>query len=96
MPATLQVLKKSQSPVMGTSFQKRGAIGKIDENGATTAAMNLICQHHAKTCLEFWEMRFARLGVDLVRNSGQRFFVFERRSPYRRTHVSIFPKMVVM
>jgi len=66
---------------MGTSFQKRRAIGKINENGATAAAMNLVSQHLAKTCMEFWEKRFARLGEDLVRIPGQRFFVFEKRSP---------------
>ena len=29
--------KKTQIPIMGTSFKKRGAIGKINENGATAA-----------------------------------------------------------
>jgi len=59
-------------------FQKRGPNGKLDENGATTAAMNLISQHHAKTCVAWLEMRFARLYEDLVRIPGQRFFVFEK------------------
>ena len=67
---------KSQSPVMRTSLKKRGAIGKLDKNGATAAAMNLVTQHHAKTCVVLWERRVARLGVGLVRIPGQRFFVF--------------------
>jgi len=70
---------KSQAPVMGTSFKKRRGIKKINENGATRAAMNLINQHHAKTCMEFWEKCVARLGEDLLRIPGQRFFVFEKR-----------------
>ena len=31
--------------------------------------------------VELRERRFARLGEDLVRIPGQRFFVFERRAP---------------
>jgi len=75
------IYKKTQIPVMGTSLQKRGAVGKFNENGATRAAMNLVNQHYAKTCVALWEKRFARPGEVLVRIPGQRFFVFEKRSP---------------
>jgi len=43
--------------------------------------MNLVSEYHGKTCLELLEKRFARLGEDLLRIPGQRFFVFEKRLP---------------
>jgi len=55
---------------MTVFFQKRGPRGKFDENGATSAAMNLGT---------LWRLRFARLGEVLVRIPGQRFFIFEKR-----------------
>jgi len=68
-----------KSWVMAISFQKRGSKRKLDENGATRAAMDprqsTLGQRFA---WQRWERRFARLGEDLVRIPGQRFFVFEK------------------
>jgi len=62
---------------MAISFQKRGANGKFDENGATRAAMSLRqTTPGQKFAWQRWEKRFARLGDDLVRITGQRFSRF--------------------
>jgi len=80
---------------MGASFKKRGAIGKLNENGATAAAMNLVSQSHARTCVALWERRFARLGVDLMSIPGQRFSRFLKEVPMIGTLVHQFCNQVV-
>jgi len=62
---------------MAISFQKRGPNGKIDENGAASAAMNIGQKTPGqRLAWQRWERRFDRLGEDLVRIPGQRFSRF--------------------